>query len=62
MNLHIKLFRRGIMAEFSGQRNRVVHPLGIIGLLNQLGQDEWELVDVEGQVYYLKRSKRSATS
>jgi hypothetical protein len=44
------------------QRKEAIHPLGIMGLLNQLGEDGWELVDVEGQVFYLKRLKHSAAS
>jgi hypothetical protein len=44
------------------QRKEAIHPLGIMGLLNQLGEDGWELVDVEGQVFYLKRPKPSAAS
>jgi len=31
-------------------------------LLNHLGDGGWELVDVEGQVFYLKRPKPSAAS
>ena len=39
----------------------IAHPYGAIGLLNQLGNDGWELVDVEGGVFYLKRPKMSAS-
>ena len=31
------------------------HPFGSIGLLNQLGSEGWELVDVESGTFYLKR-------
>ena len=36
-------------------KTSISHPFGVIGLLNQLGGDGWELVDVENGVYYLKR-------
>jgi hypothetical protein len=31
------------------------HPFGLVGLLNQLGEQGWELVDVEGRTHFLKR-------
>jgi hypothetical protein len=31
------------------------HPFGLIGVLNQLGTEGWELVDVEAGTFYLKR-------
>ena len=31
------------------------HPYGLVGLLNQLGHDGWELVDAEAGRYFLKR-------
>jgi hypothetical protein len=31
------------------------HPLGSLGLLNQLGAEGWELVDVEPTGFYMKR-------
>jgi hypothetical protein len=40
----------------------VTNPLGVIGLLNELGADGWELVDVENSVWYLKRRKGTAAS
>jgi hypothetical protein len=40
----------------------VSHPFGSIGLLNQLGADGWELVDVEAGNFYLKRPKRLKTA
>lgn len=33
----------------------MTHPLGSMGLLNQLGAEGWELVDVEAGVLFLKR-------
>jgi hypothetical protein len=38
-------------------RKDVVNPLGVIGLLNELGHDGWELVDVEESVFFLKRRR-----
>ena len=38
-------------------KTSITHPFGLIGLLNQLGGEGWELVDVELGVYYLKRPK-----
>jgi hypothetical protein len=35
----------------------VTNALGVIGLLNELGADGWELVDVEDSVLYLKRKR-----
>ena len=37
----------------------ITNPLGLAGLLNQLGADGWELGDVEGATFYLKRSVSS---
>ena len=37
------------------QRTSVTNVAGSIGLLNQLGSDGWELVDVEPGLMYLKR-------
>jgi hypothetical protein len=36
-------------------RTSVSHPLGSIGLLNQLGAEGWELVQVAANGIYLKR-------
>jgi hypothetical protein len=44
------------------QRKDVTNTLGVIGLLNQLGGDGWELVDVEASVFYLKRPKPTAST
>jgi hypothetical protein len=44
------------------QRKDVTNSLGVIGLLNQLGGEGWELVDVEASVFYLKRPKATASS
>jgi hypothetical protein len=41
------------------QRESVQDPFGSIGLLNRLGQDGWELVDVEGGAFFLKRPVKS---
>jgi len=38
-------------------RTSIASPLGAVGVLNQLGDDGWELVDVEADRYFLKRSK-----
>ena len=32
---------------------------GLIGLLNQLGSEGWELVDVDGRTFYLKRPAKA---
>jgi hypothetical protein len=37
------------------QRAPASHPLGSIGLLNQLGAEGWELVQVASSGMYLKR-------
>ena len=67
--MYVALYRDGssdvtrelLVVQMPGeQRKEVVHPLGVIGLLNHLGDGGWELVDVEGQVFYLKRPKSSA--
>jgi hypothetical protein len=36
----------------------VVNTHGLAGLLNQLGSEGWELVDVESGTFYLKRRAR----
>ena len=36
----------------------VTNTYGLVGLLNQLGAQGWELVDVESGTFYLKRPKR----
>jgi hypothetical protein len=33
----------------------VANPFGLVGLLNHLGAEGWELVDVEAGIFYLKR-------
>ena len=42
-------------------RAGTAHPLGVVGLLNDLGDQGWELVDVESRRYFLKRHKRFRT-
>ncbi len=37
----------------------ITHPFGSNGLLNQLGSEGWELVDVESGNLYLKRPVKS---
>ena len=37
------------------QREAVQDAFGAVGLLNRLGRDGWELVDVEGGAFFLKR-------
>lgn len=41
------------------QRVSVSNAHGSVGLLNQLGSQGWELVDVESGTLYLKRQKKS---
>jgi hypothetical protein len=36
----------------------ITHPFGVMGLLNQLGGEGWELVDVAPSAMYLKRPKK----
>lgn len=69
--VYVALYRDGtgggtrelLSVQMPGESQKAVtNPLGVIGLLNELGGDGWELVDVEGQVFYLKRSKHSAAS
>jgi hypothetical protein len=40
----------------------VADPLGSIGLLNKLGAEGWELVDVEAGAFFLKRAKKRRKS
>ena len=40
-------------------KSSVTHTYGSIGLLNHLGSEGWELVDVEGGTFYLKRQTKS---
>jgi hypothetical protein len=42
-------------------RTGATHALGLIGLLNHLGDQGWELVDVESRTYFLKREKSYRT-
>jgi hypothetical protein len=42
-------------------RTSITNALGSIGLLNQLGAEGWELVDVESGTFYLKRPIKSST-
>ena len=39
-------------------RAAITNPLGLAGLVNELGADGWELVDVESGNFYLKRPVR----
>jgi len=40
------------------QKTGVSNAHGSVGLLNQLGTDGWELVDVEGGTFFLKRARK----
>lgn len=69
--VYVALYREGtgggtrelLSVQMPGEAQKsVTNPLGAIGVLNDLGSDGWELVDVEGSVFYLKRPKRSASS
>ena len=40
-------------------KTSISHPYGLVGLLNQLGTEGWELVDVEAATFYLKRQRKS---
>lgn len=40
-------------------KTSVTHPYGSIGLVNQMGSEGWELVDVESGTFYLKRQTKS---
>ena len=40
-------------------KTSATHSYGSIGLLNQLGSEGWELVDVEGGTFFLKRQTKS---
>jgi hypothetical protein len=37
----------------------VTNAFGSLGLLNALGSEGWELVDVEGSAFYMKRKVHS---
>jgi hypothetical protein len=43
-------------------RASVTHAFGSAGLLNQLGSEGWELVDVESGSFYLKRQVEKASA
>jgi hypothetical protein len=43
-------------------RASVTHAFGSVGLLNQLGSEGWELVDVESGAFYLKRQLDKASA
>jgi len=69
--VYVALYRDGtgggtrelLSVQMPGEpQNGVTNPLGVIGLLNELGADGWELVDVENSVWYLKRRKGAAAS
>jgi hypothetical protein len=40
-------------------KTSVTNAYGSIGLINQLGSEGWELVDVESGTFYLKRQTKS---
>ncbi len=67
--VHVALYRDG--ADPTGEPRELLsitlpgarststsHPLGSIGLLNQLGAEGWELVQVAANGIYLKRQTR----
>jgi hypothetical protein len=67
--VYVALYRSGtgggtqelLSVQMPGEPQKgVTNPLGVIGLLNDLGGDGWELVDVENSVLYLKRPKGAA--
>ena len=69
--VYVALYRDGtgggtrelLSVQMPGEPQKgVTNPLGVIGLLNELGADGWELVDVESSVWYLKRRKGAAVS
>jgi len=69
--VYVALYRDGtgggtrelLSVQMPGEPQKgVTNPLGVIGLLNELGADGWELVDVENTVWYLKRRKGAAAS
>ena len=68
--MYVVLYRDGtgggtrelLSVQMPGEPQKsVTNSLGVIGVLNELGGDGWELVDVEASVFYLKRSKRTAS-
>lgn len=65
--VYVALYRDGtgggtrelLSVQMPGEPQKgVTNALGVIGLLNELGADGWELVDVENSVLYLKRPKK----
>jgi len=69
--IYVTLYREGtgggtrelLSLQMPGEaRKDVTNPLGVIGLLNTLGSEGWELVDVEASTFYLKRPVRSSSS
>jgi hypothetical protein len=69
--VYVALYRDGtgggtrelLSVQMPGESQKAVtNALGVIGPLNDLGGEGWELVDVEASVLYLKRPKRSASS
>jgi hypothetical protein len=67
--VHVALYREGNEANAEPRellsitlpgaaRAAASHPLGSIGLLNQLGAEGWELVQVAANGIYLKRRTR----
>ena len=41
-------------------KSSVTHPMGVMGLLNKLGSEGWELIAVEPSGFYLKRKAARA--
>jgi hypothetical protein len=64
--VHVTLYRDGndptqeprellSITKPGAQKTGITNALGLAGLLNELGTEGWELVDVEAGTFYLKR-------
>ncbi len=62
--VHVTIYREGSggpareLLEITlpgAQRASVSNPYGLIGLMNHLGSEGWELVDAESGTFYFKR-------